>query len=114
MNHIIVGMAFPYLVGVFVYALRRGRASLRTLVLVPWFMFLGAAWAVLPDLPRIVGWHSMDERLASTNQWIDIFFWHYTINRHESASPWFNVAFVFAVVTLFAAAWRELRLLEES
>jgi len=114
MNHILAGSVIPFLVAAVFYLRRGGRASARLLFLTPLCMFLGAVWAVLPDVPRIVGWHSLDQRLASTNPWIDVFFWHYTINCHENASPWFSVAFVSMVACLFIAGWRELRLLEES
>ena len=94
------------------YARRGCRASFRFLVLTPVCMVLGATWSVAPDLPRIVGLRGLDRMLASTNPWIDVFFFHYTINCHESSSPWFNVAFVVMVICLFAAAWRELRAME--
>jgi len=113
MNHLLVGCGVPFAAAVVVYVCRRFRASMGLLVATPVLMFLCATWAVVPDLPRIVGWDSMDARMASANNpWIDVFFWHYTINQHESYSPWFNVGFVFMLACLFFAAWRELRLAE--
>ncbi|MFC1452493.1 hypothetical protein ACFLSJ_04015 [Verrucomicrobiota bacterium] len=113
MNHLALGAAFPFLIGLIVYAARRFRASFAMLVLGPFFMVASATWAVIPDLPRIVGWSSMDQRMASTNRWIDVFFWHYTINCHETDSPVYAVAFVAMVAGVFFAAWRELSLAEK-
>lgn len=111
MNHLFVGAVFPFLIGLLVYGLKRGRASLALLILTPLGMFLCATWAVLPDLPRTFGLAAFDDRI-SMNPVIDIFFWHYTLNLHESYSPWFNIGFVVMLAALFGAAWRELRALE--
>jgi len=113
MNHILAGSVLPFLVGLVFYLKSRGRASLRLLVLTPAFMVLGATWAVLPDLPRTFGFAGFQKEI-SMNPMIDIFFFHYTINQHESASPWFNVGFVVMLAGLFWAAWRELKRLEEA
>jgi hypothetical protein len=113
MNHILVGSALPFLIGSLLYLLNGRRASVRGLILTPLAMAVCSTWAVAPDLPRIVGWHSLDQRLASTNPWIDIFFWHHTINLHETTCTWYNVAFVGMLAGLFLAAWRELRIAEQ-
>jgi hypothetical protein len=112
-NHLLVGAGIPFLIAAFAYLFSRGRASRAMLLLTPAGMFLGATWAVLPDLPRTFGWAGFDSRI-SMNPAIDIFFWHYTINLHESSSPWFNVGFVAMLLGLFWAAWRELRRLEST
>lgn len=111
MNHLLVGAGIPFIVAAFIYTLNRMRASVKMLFMAPLAMVLGAAWAVLPDLPRTFGLAEFDKRV-SMNPAIDIFFWHYTINRHESASPLLNLGFVAMLVGLFWAAWRELRRLE--
>lgn len=111
MNHLMVGALFPFLVAAVLYARRRCRASLTALLVTPAMMVLCATWAVLPDLPRTFGLANYDATV-SANPFIDIFFWHYTINQHESASPWYAVVFVLMVLCLFGAAWRELSLLE--
>ncbi|MCE9614019.1 MAG: hypothetical protein K8T26_07050 [Lentisphaerae bacterium] len=113
MNHLFVGAVFPFVIGLILYALARGRASLRLLIGTPLTMFLCATWAVLPDLPRTFGFATFDQRI-SMNPVIDIFFWHYTLNLHESYSPWFNIGFVIMLTALFWIAWRELRLSESS
>ena len=111
MNHILAGCALPFLIGLILYLRAGCRASLRLLVLTPGFMVLGATWAVLPDLPRTFGLAGFQKEI-SMNPAIDIFFFHYTLNLHESASPWFNVGFVLMLAGLFVAAWRELKRLE--
>jgi hypothetical protein len=111
MNHLFVGMAIPFLIAVLFYWRARGRASMRLLIGAPLAMAAGATWAVLPDLPRTFGLAQFDDRIAM-NPMIDIFFWHYTLNLHESYSPWFNVGFVAMVAALVWAAWRELRRIE--
>jgi hypothetical protein len=113
MNHLLVGAGIPFIVAAVIYMLNRSRASVKMLVLAPLSMFLGAAWAVLPDLPRTFGLAGFDKRI-SMNPAIDIFFWHYTINLNESASPLFNLGFVAMLAGLFLAAWRELRRIEGS
>ncbi|MDA0578131.1 MAG: hypothetical protein O3B24_08530 [Verrucomicrobia bacterium] len=113
MNHLFVGAVFPFVISILIYAARRGRASINFLILTPLAMLVCATWAVLPDLPRTFGLAGFDQSI-SMNPIIDIFFWHYTLNLHESYSPWFNLGFVAMLATLFWAAWRELRRLETS
>ena len=113
MNHLLVGSAIPFIIACLIYVARRRHASVLWLVLTPVAMVLCATWAVLPDLPRTFGLAGYDASV-SANPRIDIFFWHYTINSHETASPWYSVGFVVMVVILFAIAWRELRLTEEA
>ncbi|MDA0991433.1 MAG: hypothetical protein O3A51_11865 [Verrucomicrobia bacterium] len=112
MNHILAGCVLPFVIGVVCFFRSGRRASLRLLILTPFFMFLGATWAVLPDLPRTFGLAGFDHDI-SMNPIIDIFCFHYTINQHESYSPWFNMGFVGMLAALFWAAWRELRFVEE-
>ncbi len=111
MNHLFVGAVIPFFLGMLWYARRRLRATPAMLVTVPFAMFLCATWAVLPDLPRTFGFGAYDHVIMNDPR-IDIFFWHYTINLHESYSPWFNIGFVAMLAALFGAAWRELWLIE--
>ena len=113
MNHLFVGAMLPFFIAAALYVKRGFRASLRLLILTPVFMAFGSTWAVFPDLPRIAGWHRLAERLAGTDPRIDIFFWHYTLNLHETGSPWYAVGFVLMLGCLLLAAWRELYVLEE-
>jgi hypothetical protein len=119
-NHLFVGAFIPFLIGMIIYALKKGRISIPWLILMPFFMLLGATWAVIPDLPRTFGsvcpnlpfgldWQALDAKMASaSNPWIDIFFWHYSINLHESNSILFTLGFIAMLGTLFWIAWREL------
>ena len=111
MNQVVLGASFAYVVGVVVYICRGFRASLRLLLLTPLGMAAGALWAILPDLPRAVGWHSLYARLANDPR-TDIFLWHYTIDRIETDTILNTPVFVLMVLSLLAAAWRELRLRE--
>ena len=63
--------------------------------------------------PRTFGLTGYDTDI-SMNPIIDIFFFHYTINLHESYSPWFSIGFVFMLIALLWAAWHELKRTEES
>ncbi len=112
MNHLAVGAAIPFLIGLLFYIRARGRASLRLLVGTPAAMFACATWAVLPDLPRTFGFSGYDTTL-NMNPKIDIFFWHYTINLYEGhTEAAANIAFALMLAGLFLAAWRELHCLE--
>ncbi|HAS81370.1 MAG TPA: hypothetical protein DCS43_01510 [Verrucomicrobia bacterium] len=109
----LLGAAIPLLIAAIIYACKRGRASLGMLLLTPIAMVIGAVWAIIPDLPRLMGAHGLYRRLA-TDPRTDIFLWHYTIDQLEAATldrlaPLFNVAFALLLGILLAAAWRELR-----
>lgn len=113
MNHLMVGAAVPFLVALVIYVRNRCRATFRMLLLAPLAMFLCATWAVLPDLPRTFGWSGYEHSIAQ-NPKIDIFFLHYTINQHETVSPWYSVGFVLMLLGVFLAAWRELKIAERN
>jgi hypothetical protein len=107
MNQILLGSAIPFVVIMLWYARRRGRASLLMLVSAPFWMGLGALWAVIPDLPRLFGAYGLYHRLAKDPR-TDIFFWHYTIDRIETDSSLYHVGLIMMGLLLLAAAWREL------
>jgi hypothetical protein len=110
-HQLALGASFAFVVGLAVYAFRRGRASLRFLLFLPAFMALGALWAIVPDLPRAVGWSDLYYRM-STDPRSDIFFWHYSIDLVERHAPWHAPLVLLMMCTLLAMAWRELRLRE--
>jgi hypothetical protein len=110
-NHILIGAGIPFVLCALAYAARRGRASLAWLVVTPFAMALGATWASIPDLPRMLGMQGIYLRLHHDPR-INIFFWHYKLDEVETDSPIVIVGCVLLVVMLFAAAWRELRLRE--
>jgi hypothetical protein len=113
MNQLLIGAAIPFAIAAAAYALRGGRASWRWLILTPAAMALGALWAVVPDLPRLVGWYSLYHRLAQDPR-CDVFFWHYTIDRLEADSSWYAAGWVVLAAGLLAAALRELYRAEAS
>jgi hypothetical protein len=120
MNHLFVGSLIPFVIGCGIYALKKGRISLVWLIGMPVAMFLGATWAVIPDLPRTFGsifpnmpfginWQALDAKMASaSNPWIDIFCWHYTINQHENNSILFTLGFIAMLGILFRIGWKML------
>jgi hypothetical protein len=117
MHQPILGAAIPLSFALAFYLCRRCRAPLWLLIATPLAMVLGAIWAVMPDIPRLIGWQSLYATLASDPR-SNIFFWHYSIDQIEAAhldamTPLFNTAFALLVAALLAAAWGELRRAEQ-
>jgi hypothetical protein len=117
MHQPILGAAIPLALALVIYLLRRCRAPMWLLLVTPPSMALGAIWAVVPDIPRLLGWHSLYTRLA-TDPRTDIFFLHFSIDQIEAAhldamTPLFNASFALLVAALLAVAWRELQLAEK-
>lgn len=112
MNQILLGASIPFLLAFLWYCIRGLRAGLPMLIMTPLWMLLGALWAILPDIPRLFGFHGLYGRLANDPR-TDIFFWHYTIDRIEMDSSLYHVGLMVMGLLLLAAAWRELRRMEE-
>lgn len=113
MHQFLLGMLFPFVAGIAVYASRRFRASVFMLVLFPLLMALFGLWAVAPDVPRALGMMDLYTRLA-TDPRMNMFFWHYTIDLHETDSSLYAIPFVLIWASLLFVAWRELRLRERA
>jgi len=111
MNQLLLGALLPFLAAAAWYARRRCRATPLMLTLAPVCMAAGALFAVIPDLPRLVGREQLYLRLAQDPR-MDIFLWHYTIDRIEFDSSLYHTAMIVMFLMLVAAAWRELYLLE--
>jgi hypothetical protein len=111
MNHVLIGAGIPFLVCALVYAARRCRASFAWLIATPVAMALGATWALVPDMPRLLGMQDLYLRWMHDPR-MNLFFWHYKLDEVESDSPLVIAACVLLVILLFIAAWRELRLRE--
>ena len=107
MNQLVIGAAIPFLLAAVVYALRGLRAGKGTLILVPLLMAIGSIWAVVPDLPRLLGNGRLYMQLLNDPR-TNIFFFHYTIDRIETDSPWWFPIFVIIGGAMLWAAWREL------
>ena len=117
MHQLILGATVPLALAAVIYLALRCRASMALLLLTPPAMAVCGIWAILPDVPRLIGWHALYTRLAQSPR-SDVFFWHYTIDQMEAAqldamTPLFNVVFALLVMLLLAAAWRELHLAEQ-
>jgi hypothetical protein len=111
MNQVVIGAAIPYLVCAVIYFARKARASMTLLVAGPLAMAACATWAVVPDIPRALGMDGLYSRLANDPR-SNIFFFHYTIDRLETDSILYTVAFVLMALSIFAVAWREVWLVE--
>ena len=111
MDQLALGAFIPFVLIAVAYALRHGRAPFAMLLLTPVLMAMGAVWAIVPDVPRLLGWHDLYMRLASDPR-CDIFFWHYTIDQIEQDSSWYAVAVAAMLAALLLAAWRELNRIE--
>lgn len=113
MNQLLLGASVPFIIAAVFYLLRRCRASVVMLVIVPITMVASAIWAVLPDLPRLLGYQQLYARLV-LDPACDIFWWHYTIDQHEVDSPWFAVGFIGLLVMMLVVILRELRIAEHA
>ena len=117
MHQLLLGAVIPMILALAIYLINRCRAPMRLLLITPPLMVFGALWAVAPDIPRIIGLHSLYEKLQTP--YSNIFFWHYSIDQMEAArldgmTPFFNACFALMPILLLAAAWRELRRAERA
>ncbi len=111
MNQILLGASIPFAIIFIWYAIKKFRASLLMLIMAPFWLALGAVWATVPDIPRILRMHDLYWRMA-TDPRSDIFFWHYTIDKIETDSSLYHVGLLLIGMLLIAAAWRELKVTE--
>ncbi len=112
MHQFILGAAFPFVIGLALYAARRFRAGLTWLVTIPLLTIGCGTWAIIPDIPRVLGWSSLYVRMARDPR-TDIFFWHYSIDLVETESVWYQTGFVAILAGFLCIAWRELALREK-
>jgi hypothetical protein len=107
MNQLVMGASLPFILAALIYLARRGRVGLGWLVATPIAMILCAVWAVIPDIPRLLGMHELYMRMAHDPR-SDIFMWHYTIDLFEKDSPLFLIGFTTMALSLIITAWRVL------
>lgn len=112
MHQLLFGALFPFLIAAIIYAFRHGKAPFWLLISTPPAMLFSAIWAVIPDIPRLFGAHTLYQRLA-TDPRINIFFWHYTIDQIETdtldpLTPLFNSLFIVLMLLILIAALLEL------
>ncbi len=114
MNHVVIGAGIPFVLWLLIYGLRGGRAGLKSLVVLPVCMMLCALWAILPDIPLVLGdvaWYLRTHQ----SPWINVFFWHGTIDAMEQRvdfAPWNLLAMLLMSASLLVIAWRELNIRE--
>lgn len=113
MNQVLLGASIPFIAAMLIYLFRGRKAGLPFLLLTPLAMLLGIVWAEIPDLPRLVGNHQLYARWAQDPR-MDLFFWHYTIDRIEVDSSWYAVGLLVMSAALLSVAWRELARRERS
>ena len=112
MNQLLLGAFLPFAAAAAVYVCRGFRAGLVSLTVTPVAMLLTSLWAVVPDLPRIAGRQDLYLRLAHDPR-MDLFLWHYSIDRMEVDSPWYAAGVAVLFAALLLAAWRELQRVEQ-
>ena len=118
MHQPLFGAILPVLFAAALYLARGRQASLRMLICTPIAMLVCALWAIVPDLPKLVGNMDLYYQLHRT-AWSNIFFLHIWIDAIEGTwlepyNPIFNTLFTIIIALPMLAAWRELRLLETS
>lgn len=107
MNQLLLGAAIGFAPCAAWYTIRRGRAGIPLLITTPLLMSACALWAVIPDIPRLVGMTDLYLEW-SRNPAMNVFFWHYSIDLMEVDSPWYAVGIVLLYAIVMLAAWGEL------
>ncbi len=113
MNHALLGASFPFTIALGWYLMRHCRASMTMLIITPLAMAACGLWASVPDLPRLIGLHSLYLKLSMDPR-INIFFWHYTLDQIETESSWYAVGVLGLGMVMMLVALRELKKQEEA
>lgn len=108
MNQLVLGASIPFALAMALYLLLKRCPGLWWYLLTPLLMALGAIYAVVPDIPRLIGNRALYDRLARDPR-MDIFLWHHTIDQSESDSPWWGAVFLLMAACMLWAAWSRLR-----
>ncbi len=109
MIHVLIASSLPLAVFFAVWWRRGRRTSARALVTLSLACLVSAAWAVVPDMPRLWGdlpyYNALHHR-----SYCDAWWFHCTIDGKDDidSSMLFPVLFVLAAVAVLAVAWREL------
>lgn len=113
MNHILLGAFLPFVVCAVIYVRGGFRAGPRLLVLGPLAMLVSGFWAIVPDLPRLVG--DIDRYMTWHRSWWTNLCWgHGWIDRRDALDSWpyYPVLALALGAVVFGVAWRELYELE--
>lgn len=108
MNQIVLGAAVPFAVAIFIYLARGARVGLFFLVATPLTMAFGAVWAVVPDIPRLLGNQKLYFQLMRDPR-TDIFLFHFTIDQMENDSAWWGLGFLIMALALLAIGIQTLK-----
>ena len=111
MNHILLRSLIPFTCSAILYLRRGFRASTRMLVITPVAMAIVSLWAVVPDIPRVLGRYELYHQMAADPR-CNVFLFHYSIDLVETCSPLYHAGLVTLAASLILVAWRELRLRE--
>ena len=79
MNHLAIGALLPWLLAVGWWLSRKALVSPWFFVIFPLLMTAGAIWAVVPDIPRLLGNSELYFTMHRDPQ-SNIYLWHYTID----------------------------------
>lgn len=112
MHQPLFGAIFPVIIAAILFCTRGKRASLAMLIVTPVAMLGCAVWAVMPDLPKLLGQMDLYYRMHNT-AWSNLFFLHLWIDAIEDTwfdpyTPIFNSLFTIIVALPMIAAWYEL------
>jgi len=116
MHQPLFGAIFPVIIATICFLARGRRASLTLLIMTPLAMLACAFWAVMPDLPKLIGNMDIYYRLQAS-PWINLFFLHGWIDAIEGTwfdayTPLFNALFTAITALPMLVAWHELALRE--
>jgi len=111
MDHLLTGAALPFVIGLIVYSVHCGRISIAGLIIWPITVLFGMLWAVMPDVPRVLGFRDLYMKL-SVDPRCDLFFGHYSMDLVESDTPLFAIPVVVMCGLMLFIAYRELLILE--
>lgn len=112
MNQLLLGASGPFIIGTIIYFKSKYRASVRMLIVTPLFMALSMLWAIIPDIPRLLGMQDLYYRMAKDPR-CNIFYWHYSIDLIETDSIIYLTVFVAMMILILFVAWRELYMVEK-
>lgn len=102
MNQFVIGMIPFFLIMIIRFFLKRFKLEIKELILHLSLMLLSGLWAIIPDLPRVIGMNKLYIKLSKT-EWINIFWFHYSIDKAESGN-FIYAYFIFIIIATVSTA----------